>query len=278
VPVDETLINEAMAALDVEPVRSLRDGGQKTVRLVRRGEEELVLKVIALDSSHPDALRRAKREVELLQSIDNPHVVKVASDLVELGDPVQGAAWLEEYLDGEDLSEVLDPPWDWDEAARMGREVANGLAAMHAAKVVHRDLSANNVRRVGSGSYLVMDPGFARHTLRSDLTVGGQPGTAGYASPEHLGVYSGAPTPASDVFCVGVLMFRVLTGQLPIPLDGDGDDYLARLSRVEVQDLASLRGDLPAAAVALVRRCLHAQPARRPRNGRRLAEAMEGLS
>lgn len=122
-----------------------------------------------------------------------------------------------------------------------------------------------------------MDPGFARHPLRSNLTVGGQPGTPGYASPEHLGVYSGAPVPASDVFCVGILMFRALTGELPIALDGDEADYITRLSRAEIRDLTSLRDDLSSDVVALIRRCLHPQPARRFRNGRRLAEAMEGL-
>ena len=276
-PVDEELIGEAVTALGVEPVRPLRDGGQKSVRLVRRDNDELVLKVIAIDSGHPDALRRATREVELLQSIDNDYVVKVASDLVELGDPCRGAAWLEEYLDGEDLSELLTERWDWAEVAQMAHDVAEGLAAMHSSGVVHRDLSANNVRRLGSGRFVVMDPGYARHPLRSDLTIGGQPGTPGYASPEHLGVYSGAPIPASDVFCVGILMFRALTGELPIPLTGDDADYVSRLSRVEIQDLDTFRNDLPAAVVALVRRCLHSQPARRPRNGRKLADALEGL-
>jgi eukaryotic-like serine/threonine-protein kinase len=277
VPVDQSLIDEAMSALSAMPVRSLRDGGQKTVRLVRRDQDELVLKVIAVDSGHPDALRRAQREVELLQQIDSPHVVKVASDLVELGDPVVGAAWLEEYLEGEDLGDLLNAPLDWDEVSRMAHDVASGLAELHAVKVVHRDLSANNIRRLTDGRYIVMDPGFARHTMRSDLTLGGQPGTPGYASPEHLAAYSGAPSAASDVFCVGILMFKTLTGELPIPLSGDPADYFARLSRVETQELGAFRNDLPPEVVALVERCLHPQPARRPRNGTRLVEALEAL-
>lgn len=276
VPVDQELINQAMTALGLSPVRDLRTGGQKTVRLVEKDGEEIVLKVLAIDSGMPDALRRAQREVDLLQRVDDPNVVKVASDLVELGDPVRGAAWLEQYLDGDDLGDLLGDRWDWDHVSAMARDIAVGLSALHEVKVVHRDLSANNIRRLTSGDYVVMDPGFARHTLRSDLTVGGQPGTLGYLSPEHLQVYSGAPTAASDVFCVGILTWTVLTGQLPIPFTGDPADYLARLSRVELDgDLAALRPDLSAEAVALVYRCLHKQPARRPRNGRRLADALD---
>jgi serine/threonine protein kinase len=96
-----------------------------------------------------------------------------------------------------------------------------------------------------------MDPGRARHLDGTRMTVGGQPGTLRYLSPEHLNGYSGAPTPASDVFCVGVLMFEALTGQIPIPYTGDLGDYLDRLRSVTMLDLTGLRGDLDPAAVAL---------------------------
>jgi len=277
-PVDQALLDDAMAALDVTDVRELRPGGQKTVRLVERAGAELVMKVIALESGAPDALRRAQREVELLQQINNNHVVKVASDLVELDDPLRGVAWLEEYLDGDDLSDHLGPQWEWDATKGMALEIADGLGALHVVKVVHRDLSPNNIRRTADGRYVVMDPGFARHTLRSGLTVGGHPGTPGFLSPEHLQSFSGAPIPASDVFGVGILAFVALTGQQPIPYTGDVSDYLARLWRVEATDIETLRGDLSSECIALVRRMLHPQPARRPRNGARLIEALEAIA
>ena len=267
-----------MKALGVEPVRDLRPGGQKTVRLVKRGPEQLVMKVVALDSSNPAALRRAQREVELLQQVDHPNVVKVASELVEIREPPEAATWLEEYLEGQDLGELVGAEWPWDDCAAMALDIARGLAALHAVKVVHRDLSVNNIRRLASdGRYVVMDPGFARHTLRSDLTIGPQPGTPGFLSPEHLLAYSGVPTPASDVFCVGILTFLALTAQLPIPFTGDPADYISRLARVEMLDLETLRGDLSDEQVGVVSRCMHPQPARRFRNGQRLVDALETL-
>jgi eukaryotic-like serine/threonine-protein kinase len=276
--VDEALIQQACDALGVQPVRELRGGGQKTVWLVQRDGAELVLKVISIGSTSPDALRRAQREVELLARLDDPHVVGVRSSLVELGDPVLGAAWLEEYLDGEDLSALLGREWDWEGARAMARDVALGLGAMHRVKVVHRDLSSNNVRRTSAGQYKVLDPGFARHTLLSGITVGGQPGTVGFLSPEHLHNYSGAPTPSSDVFCVGILVFMALSGGTPpIPYRGDDADYLSRVLRAETLDLAAFRNDLEPLVLTLIGRCLHKQPARRFRNGIRLAEALEVL-
>jgi serine/threonine-protein kinase len=143
---------------------------------------------------------------------------------------------------------------------------------------VHRDLSANNVRRRADGAWVVMDPGFARHEERSGLTVGGQPGTPGFLSPEHLQAYSGAPTASSDVFCLGILMTLALTGKPAIPYTGDFSDYLRRLSEVHVVDIAQERPDLPAPALEVIQRCLHEQPARRYRNGSRLAAALEAIS
>jgi serine/threonine protein kinase len=278
VSVDQGLIDEALAALSATETGALKDGGQKTVRLVEVAGTTMVMKVIALDSSSPEALRRAQREVELLKSINNDHVVKVASDLIELGSPPRGVTWLEEHLDGEDLSDLLGAEWTWADAKEMAIHVGRGLAGLHEVKVVHRDLSANNVRRTSSGRYVVMDPGFARHTLRSGLTVGGQPGTPGFFSPEHLQSYSGTPTASSDVFCVGILLFASLTGYLPIPYAGDPADYIVRLGRVEVLDLDALRPDLPDEVKSFVRRILHPQPARRPRNGSVLVNEIEVIA
>ena len=273
-PVTDALIDEAAAILGVTVVRPLKQGGQKTVLLADTEGGIVVLKVISTGSL-PDSLRRAQREVELLQRVQHPNVVRVASDLIELGDGPDGAAWLEQYLEGEDLGDAIGEPWSWAETRTMALDVARGLSALHEFKVVHRDLSANNIRKLADGSHVVMDPGYARHADRSQLTVGGQPGTAGFLSPEHIQGYSGAPTPASDVFCVGILMFLTLTGSLPVPYSGDAGDYVARLTRGEVQDLRAFRTDLPAEALEIISRCLHPQPARRYRNGSRLAEALE---
>lgn len=238
----------------------------------------MVLKVIAVTAPTSTTLTRAEREVELLKSLKSPNIVEVVSDLVLLGSPTVGAAWLEEFLDGGDLGALLSGPWPWSDAVRLGYEVASGLAVGHAAGVIHRDLSPNNVRRLSNGTYKVMDFGFARHTLRTGITVAGQPGTRGYMTPEHLNAFSGVPMPSSDVFGVGVLMFEALIGKVPIPYSGDDLDYAQRLQRAElIADIDAERPDLTPEQRSLVRRMLHAQPARRFRNGKKLADALEPL-
>lgn len=277
---DDTLVGEAVSALGLTDHGSIgAAGGQKAVRLVTRGGDTYVLKVVAFDFTTDDTLRRAEREVELLGSIDNPNVVKVESELIKLGSPVNGAAWLEEHLDGEDLGNLLGgTQWSWSEARAMGIQIAHGLAAGHEKSVIHRDLSANNVRRLSDGTFKVLDFGFARHTLRSGLTVAGQPGTRGFLTPEHLNSYSGGPMTMSDVFQVGILMYTALAGESPYPWAGDDDDYFNRLRSGAMKPLKDARQDLELPQIEIVNRALHPQPARRYRNAAALRDALEATS
>lgn len=271
------MIQQALKMLSAEAVRPLRPGGQKTVLLVNHKRRPAVLKVISVGDSRPDALQRARREIGLLTGIDSQYLVHAISPLVELGAGPEGVAWLEVYLPGTDLSELVGPLWPWAETSRMAHDVASGLHELHSRHIVHRDLSANNIRQVDAGPYVVMDPGYARHLLRSRLTFGGQPGTYGYFSPEHLHGYSGAPTPASDVFCLGILMFQCLSGHLPIPVT-DEYAYLQRLRKAQVDDLYALRPDLTSDQIGFVHHCLHPQSARRPRTASQVLNELEGLA
>lgn len=273
----DSLLDVACRKLELTLVAQLKRGGQKRVHLVDRGGQRQVLKLVEIGSADPTVLQRAHREVELLAKTNHPNVVQVVSELFELGDPVVGAAWLEEYLDGQDLSDHLGTPWESSEIRRMGIDVAAGLSALHKQKVVHRDLSANNVRRLSNGTYKVMDPGFAKHTLRSGLTVGGQPGTPGFMTPEHLQAYSG-PTPASDVYAVGQLMYFAATGRLPVPWLGDDADYIARLADGKFQPIEDSRPDFSPELSKVISRALHHHPVRRYRNGDLLRDALEAAA
>jgi serine/threonine protein kinase len=278
VAVDQALIDDACGGLGVVEVAPLKDGGQKTVRLVERGSDRLVLKVIQVGSTSPQALLRAAREVDLLQNLNNDHVVKVASDLLELGTPPVGAGWLEEYLDGEDLADCVAAVWTWHEAREMGRQVGRGLGSMHRIRVVHRDLSPNNIRRTNAGVFKVMDPGFARHELLSPLTVGGHPGTLGYLSPEHFNIPPAGPTAFSDVFCLGGLMWLLLSGTPAVPYLGDLANYAKRLRGGQLHDEPGMHARVDTPQFDFLKRCLHRQPARRFKNGDEVADALEVIA
>jgi serine/threonine-protein kinase len=276
-PVEQALIDEACTGLGVTEAAPLKDGGQKTVRLVERGSQRYVLKVIESGSTDPLALQRAAREVILLGTVDSEYVVKLASELLQLGDPPSGAAWLEEFLDGNDLADRLDGRWSWAEAAGMAWQVASGLGAMHKVRVVHRDLSPNNVRCMAEGRFKVMDPGFARHELLPRITLAGHPGTPGFMSPEHLRPPPAGPTAFSDVFCLGILMWTAVSGQPPIPFRGDMPDYANRLAEVKLEGWDEVESVLSDQAACFLARCLHRQPARRFKDGDDVADALREL-
>lgn len=148
--------------------------------------------------------------------------------------------------------------------------MAAGLAACHELDVVHRDLSPGNVRRRSDGRFVLMDPGFARHLTKTALTGVYQPGTYGYMTPEH--VPGGHPTPASDVFGVGILAFQALTGGVPVPYRGDEGAYFVQLRTGQAPSVRSVPADVPNEIAAVVDRCLHRQPARRYLDAQELLE------
>lgn len=274
---DKAVTDEAARLLDVSDVLEFIAGGQKTVATCKaKNGSAVILKVIQLDPAHTDALERARREVDLLGRIEHPNVVRVLSGLVEIGSPASAVAWVEEEIEGQDLRLMLGPgmEWSWADTRAMALDVARGLSALHAQKVVHRDLSPGNVMKRGDGSYVVIDPGFGRHLEESTLTGIYQPGTPGYMTPEHVGarvIY------ASDVFAVGTLMYQALTGKQPVPFGGVMDSYLIALRDDQVGSVSSERGDLAADQADLVDRCLSRQSGRRYLDARDLAAALEAL-
>lgn len=87
-----SLLDLSCRQLNLTVVSALKAGGQKTVHLVEREGVRQVLKLVEVGSSDPTVLQRAHREVELLATTHHPNVVRVVSQLIELGDPVVGAA------------------------------------------------------------------------------------------------------------------------------------------------------------------------------------------
>jgi len=272
---DELLI-EAARAYGATIKHAMRAGGQKLVALVDYEAGTAVLKVARIDQSATDeALKRAHREATLLATISHPNIVKGLTAAVELGRPPHAIAWLEEFLDGQDLRDIVGTPWSWQETSRMALDIASALGALHANQVVHRDLSAGNVRRLTSGVYKVLDPGLARHLNLSAITGLHQPGTPGFLSPEHvqLGL---TPSYASDVFVLGILMWLALTGHLPIS-PSDPNEYINRLASGQIPSIAAFRPDLQPNQVAVVDRCLQRQVARRYFDGLEVRAALEGI-
>lgn len=270
---DELLI-EVCAALGMQDAAWIAQGGQKYVAKGTLSGAPAVAKVVPLPKGpHLElTIKRARREVEFLSAVESPHVVGILSDAVELGEGPDFICWVEQYLDGEDLTTALSShPWDSQQLNRLLRDIGGALAACHEMEVVHRDLSPGNVRRTGDGAFVLMDPGLARHLLKTGLTGGAAPGTLGWRSPEHVPGIS--PIPASDIFALGLLAYYALTGKYAI--DPSSPTYINDLQVAQAPPIKSVAPGLADNIAIVVDRCLLRQAARRYLDGAELLEDLD---
>jgi|GEM_PF-6226243 len=245
-----------------EIVRLLGRGGMGEVweaadlHLDRR---PVALKFIAPElAAEPESLARFEREAVSAAKLRHPHIATVYVFHREGPRPFIAM----ELLSGPSLRErVRQGPLPLGEALVVTRQVAEALAHAHRRGVIHRDIKPENLMFDDDGSVKVMDFGLARAAQQSRLTMTGTTmGTAGYMAPETM---RGAPGAPADVFALGVVLFELLTGELPFA----GDNPMSLLFTIAhdpPRPLRALRPDAPEALEALVARALDKDPARRP--------------
>lgn len=167
-----------------------------------------------------------------------------------------------ELNDGESVSARLarEGPLPWREAVTIVAEVASALATAHARGVVHRDVTPANVMLTGAGAKVV-DFGISAIVGQRDAAPDGSLlGTPAYLAPERL---AGAQvTAATDVYALGLLLYRTLTARLPWPAETTAEALRAHLY-ADPEPLPTLPG-LPETVAELCLRCLSKAPADRP--------------
>jgi serine/threonine protein phosphatase PrpC len=159
--------------------------------------------------------------------------------------------------------------------------LARGVAALHRAGVIHRDIKPDNVILQGQspskdgrlstpyGSLKLVDLGVVRVPGWEDFPPADIPGTAAYMAPE---MFKGdAGDEATDIYALGVTMFRAFTGEFPY----GNPDATSPPRRDRPKDLTALRPDLPAWLGAVLDRALVADPSRRLRDAMEFAAEME---
>jgi hypothetical protein len=154
------------------------------------------------------------------------------------------------------------------------REVAWALAYAHGARLVHRDVTAENILlERGSERALVTDFGIASAMQTNALSWDGRVmGNAHYVSPEQA---SGEPLDArSDLYSLGIAGYYALTGRLPF--DGETSaEVVTQQLNATAPSITSVAPSVPPRLAAAVERCLHKEPIRRYRNAESFAEAID---
>ncbi|GAA4096149.1 protein kinase domain-containing protein [Actinomadura miaoliensis] len=198
----------------VAPVGS---GGMATVwRAVDLVLDRPVAVKLPRDGWPRELTPRLHEEAKAAASLTHPHITGVYDyGEADLPDGERLPYVVMELLDGESLATRLARgPLPWREAAVLGAQLADALAAAHAAGVVHRDVKPGNVLLTATGAK-ILDFGIAFTAPAGGRPDGAGPvlGTPAYVAPELLG--GAAPTPAADVYSLGVLLRESLAGDEP---------------------------------------------------------------
>ena len=273
---DPTDVADALGRLDhYEVLEVVGRGGFGTVLRARDTKlgRDVALKLLAPRmAAHPDARRRFVREARAAAAIHSDHVVAVHA--VRDDGPVPYLVM--EFVGGGTLADRLrGGPLPPREAARVGAEVARGLAAAHARGLVHRDVKpANILLEADTGRARITDFGLARDPADDDVRVtadGALVGTPAYMSPEQA---RSRPIDArTDLFSLGVVLYQATTGELPFR----GGDVLGMLSALALDAPAAPAAKNPrvsAALSALVMRLLAKDAANRPASAAAVADEL----
>jgi len=154
------------------------------------------------------------------------------------------------------------------QAIELGIQIADGLAAAHEKGVVHRDIKPENIMIRKDGIAQIMDFGLAKLKGVSRLTKEGSTvGTAGYMSPEQ--VQGQDADHRSDIFSIGVLLYEMLTGQLPFK--GVHETAVAyEIVNVDAAPMSAMKSDLDPALDAIVLECLEKDPNERAQSAKQV--------
>lgn len=209
--------------------------------------------------------RRIKRELDTLQRLTCPHLVRVlgveAVRIVSMGE-ITVVAY--ELHSGGDLTQHLGPTaakLSEADLVKIAAEVGLAIDVLWKERIVHRDVKPANIVRAADGRLVLVDLGLARHVDRSGITrPGGAPGTPGFMSPEQAEGRQNL-TIHADAFSLGVTLYCLAAREHPF---GGRQDVI--MSRVVPPRLHTKRPDLSVRFCAAVDKLLSLRPSGRPRN------------
>ena len=272
-----------------EILKTLGEGGMGAVFQARDMEVD---RIVALKVIRPelvgsaDMLRRFRQELVLARKITHRNIVRI----YDLG-VADGVRFISmEYIEGRELGAILAErgkvaPKD---AAEFILQACHGLAAAHAEGVVHRDLKPQNIMVDRQGRVAVMDFGIA-HSVDANALIapdaepgadpsggltrlGGVVGTPRYMSPEQA--RSEKLDNRSDLFAIGLILYELLTGDLP-PLTGKLQEMLRQRGSTPIQPPIEVDPQIPKPLNKIVVRCLEPDPAKRYQTAGDLARDLE---
>ncbi|MGE0360985.1 MAG: protein kinase [Vicinamibacterales bacterium] len=260
----------------VSHYRIIEELGGGAMGIVYKAQDMRLKRLVALKFLPPGLTRDAAakqrfvQEAEAASALDDPHVCTVHA----IDETTDGRVFIAMgYYEGETLKKAIQRgPMPIEDVVAIGAQIARGLAAAHEAGIVHRDIKPANVMITARGEAKIVDFGIAKLSGRVDLTgTGLSLGTVAYMAPEQ---FQGQVDARTDLWALGVVLYEMLTGQLPF----QGDSATALMNAVLNQtppSVKALRAEVPESIAAVVDRALQKDPSRRYGSAGEMAAAIE---
>lgn len=257
-----------------EVLQLLGEGGMGRVYKAwdRELERVVALKTIRGEmAQEPDILKRFKQELLLAQKITHKNVIRIH----DMGEAEGVKFFTMEFIEGKSLKELVQEQGRLspDQAVGIFRQVLSALEEAHSQGVVHRDLKPQNIMVDPDCGAHIMDFGIARSLLDTGMTATGMMiGTPDYMSPEQV---QGQKADAqADVFSIGVILYEMLTGDLPYKGDTTASRVMARLSQ-KPRAPRQLNPEIPQYLENVVLKCMEADRALRYKSARAVLDDIE---
>jgi len=269
-----TFVGEALdASADVdlptvegyEVTGRLGEGGMGVVWRARQLStgRDVALKLLTAGRFHSDKARsRFEREVELSARLEHPHIARVYDSGLHRG----VYYYAMELIDGVRLDEHV-------EAGALSQrgilelfgEICRAVQHAHQRGVIHRDLKPSNILVTADGRPHVLDFGLAKAYLGDDSGVlvsqeGDVAGTPAYMSPEQAAGRVGETDTRSDVYSLGVILYRLLTGRFPHDVTGRQWEVLQRITEQDIRRPRQVTREVDAELEALLLKALSRDP------------------
>lgn len=213
----------------------IRRGGQGIVfrALQESTKREVAIKILREGPGATDAVRkRFEREIELAAALNHPHIVTVF-DSSETADG--NKYFVMDYVRGQPLDRYLATrSSSLVDRVALHSTICKAVNYAHQRGVIHRDLKPPNILVDDEGNPHILDFGLARQTTTADTapmtTTGHVAGTLPYMSPEQARGLPDAVDVRSDVYSLGVILYELLTGRYPYPVQGDTIQVLKHIA------------------------------------------------
>jgi eukaryotic-like serine/threonine-protein kinase len=259
-------------------LKPLGSGGMADVYLAHDDilDRDVALKVMSSRyAGDEEFVERFKREAQSAAALSHPNIVSI----FDRGEAEDGTYYIAmEYLPGGTLKDriIQRGALPAHTAAAVALQMAEALRAAHERDVIHRDIKPHNILVTGLGDVKVTDFGIARAAASSSMTRTGHIlGTAHYISPEQA---MGDPVgPASDLYSLGVVLYEMLTGELPFDADTPLGIAMKHVNG-HLRQPKELNPSVPDGINAITLRLLAKNPDDRYPNDSELIEDLERVS